>query len=205
MRLNILLPTSILALMLGSCIKHEVIPAPEHKANLKAYFNGNVNNSQTEFTENVVGYYGSPDKTQDIQPAGSTSSEVYLFTMRSDQATSSIQVGMGSLTWDQANASGPALDAFNNFFNTNTSPSYSDGGTNGFFVTYKDNTGTLWTSSENSVNSQTVVFTNVSQESDPNGDYSKFTCNFSCWAYNAAHDDSIHIQNAQLKGWFRRQ
>lgn len=208
MRLTILLTTIVSSIILTSCIKHEIIPAPEHKATLKAYFNGSINSTNVEFTENVNGYYGKTSKSQLILPGGQTSSAVYFFEMKSTQTNSSIQVGLGSISWDAGVSAGPSLSTFNTFFNNKTLPSYSDNGTNGFTVIYKDVYGNAWTSKQNSVNSQNVLFSNVNQESDPNGDYSKFNCSFSCYVYrsygNPSVTDSLYIQNAQLKGWFSR-
>ncbi|MBI1835696.1 MAG: hypothetical protein HYR91_00370 [Flavobacteriia bacterium] len=208
MKLSIILSTAIVLTTIIGCIKHEVIPAPEHKATLKAYFNGVINNSTTEYTENVVGYYGKATKSQILLPAGQNSSVVYLFEMKSDQTTAKMQIGLGSLNWDAANSTGPDLTTFNNFFNTNLNPAYSDNGASGFYVTYTDNVGNVWTSKANSTYAQSVSFSSLSQESDPNGDYSKFTCTFSCYAYRTygspAQEDSVLIQNAQIKGWFQR-
>lgn len=208
MKLSIFLSTAVITVILFSCIKHEVIPAPEHKAALKAYFSGIVNSSATEYTENVSGYAGAATQSKIVLPAGQTSSVVYLFDMKSTTQTAKIQVGLGSLTWDQANSTGPDLATFNNFFNTHTNPTYSTNGTAGFTVSYTDNAGNIWTSKSPSANTQSVNFSSVSQESDPKGDYSKFTCSFSCYVYRTygtpATEDSIYIQNAQVKGWFQR-
>jgi len=82
-------------------------------------------------------------------------------------------------------------------------------------VTYTDGTGRIWESSETSTNVQNVTFTGVVQESDNQGDYSKFICNFDCWIYSLHPDslalnppviqlDSIHVENARYEGWFQR-
>ena len=118
MRFSILLATLVSSILLFSCIKHEIIPAPEHKATLKAYFNGTINNTNIEFTENVTGYYGKTSKSQLILPGGQTSSAVYFFEMKSTQTNSSIQVGLGSITWDAGVSAGPSLSTFNAFFNS---------------------------------------------------------------------------------------
>jgi hypothetical protein len=207
MKLPLLLSAFITSVILFSCIKHEVIPAPERKATLKAYFSGNINNSSSEFTENVNGYYGAATQSKIVLPSGQTSSVIYLFEMKSSTAgqNAKIQVGLGSLTWDQANSTGPDLTTFNNFFNSHSNPNYSNNGTSGFYVSYTDNAGVIWSSRANSIHPKSVNFSSISQESDPNGDYSKFTCTFSCYVYsNEAIPDSMSISNAQVKGWFQR-
>lgn len=195
-------------LFISSCIKHEIIPAPEKKATLKAYFNGTVKGFTTEFTQNVNGYYGLAANSQEKKPAGQTSSITYIFTMKSNSTSSAISVELGSIKWDEAVTSGPSLSTFNAFFNSTLTPSYKNNGIDGFAVSYTDNTGNVWASKDNSPYNQTVQFANVSQESDANGDYSKFTCVFSCYVYRSygspAVTDSMLIQNAQVKGWFQR-
>jgi hypothetical protein len=207
MRLPLLISVVITSIILISCIKHEVIPAPEHKATLKAYFTGKINNSTTEYTENVNGYFGAASQSKIVLPSGQTSSVIYLFEMKSSNAgqNSKIQIGLGSLTWDQANSTGPDLTTFNNFFTTRPNPTYSNNGTSGFYVSYTDNAGVVWSSKDNSIHPKSVNFSSISQESDPNGDYSKFSCTFSCYVYsNAAIPDSMSISNGQVKGWFQR-
>ena len=46
---------------------------------------------------------------------------------------------------------------------------------NGFMVEYVDETGQQWISMETSGSPQNVTFSNISQASDNNGDYSKFS------------------------------
>ena len=78
----------------------------------------------------------------------------------------------------------------------------------GIEVSYRDAAGRTWVSHDNSVNAQNASFTGISQESDETGDYSKFTCNFNCYVYYQDPGtmlwDSIQIQNAAFKGWFKR-
>ena len=55
---NRILSISILAILLSftSCIKHEVIPPPTSTVDLNCNFVGYVNGTQTELTQNVLGY-----------------------------------------------------------------------------------------------------------------------------------------------------
>jgi hypothetical protein len=208
MKLNLFSSIAFITLILVACNKHEVIPAPEPKAELKSHFIGTINGTEVEFTKNVNGYYGLANKSKIILPSPSSSSAVYYYDMKSDEAISSMKVGLGSVLWDASAASDPSVAMFNSFFNSNLSPSYSTDGANGFVVVYKDGNGSEWTSSEGSVNPQSVQFTNVSQESDNNGDYSKFSCTFSCFVYrsygNPVVIDSLYIDNGQMTGWFQR-
>ena len=205
----------ITALMLGSCIEHEVIPAPTPTVDLTCHFYGEINGAQVELTQNVLGYYNFASKVQILQPPGNLSSAVYLSQMMSPTVLTSISVGLGSVNWDQATSSGPAVSAFNALFLTNDQPPYSGNGSNGLEVTYRDGTGRNWVSSELSTNFQDAEFTGIVQESDASGDFSKFICNFECYAYSlhpdslallppVVHLDSISILNGVYQGWFER-
>lgn len=205
----------LIAFVLTSCIEHEVIPPPEPKVDLYAHFYGEINGAQVELTENVLGYVHSTSKAKILLPPPSFSSAVYYAEIHSSQVMTAVKLGMGSVNWDASISAEPSLNAFNGFFLANLNPAYSNDGTNGFEVTYRDGTGREWKSKETSVNFMDVEFTGVEQESDNSGDYSKFICNFECYAYSLNPDslalpipvlwlDSIRIQNAIYEGWFQR-
>ena len=124
--------------------------------------------------------------------------------MSSPQVATSIKVGLGSMVWDASLAADPGLTTFNTFFTDNDLPVYSTFGSSGFEVTYRDGFGSEWKSLDTSPNPQDVEFVNIKQESDSSGDYSLFTCNFNCYAYNFDFSDSINIQNGIYQGWFKR-
>ena len=71
-------------LFITSCIKHEVIPAPEPQVDLDAHFEGLVGGSFIEYTENVDGYYGLSELA--TQSAGGVSNAQYTFSMISAEA-----------------------------------------------------------------------------------------------------------------------
>ncbi|MFN5910061.1 MAG: hypothetical protein ACK45H_01875 [Bacteroidota bacterium] len=195
-------------MMVSSCVKHEIIPAPEAVVDLNCYFQGFINGTDVELTQNVNGYTCNPTKEKIIVPAPEYSSAIYYAEMSSATTPIFIKVGMGSVMWDAATVQDPTLTLFNNFFLNNLNPAYSDDATAGFEVQYRDNAGNIWLSHENSVNAQNVVFSNIKQESDAYGDYSAFTCAFNCYVYKQDQTtmawDSIQIQNAVYKGWFKR-
>ena len=101
-----------------------------------------------------------------------------------------------------------SIAAFNDFHANALSPVYTTGAASGFEVTYRDGLGNVWVSQQGSPNPQVVLFSNIKQESDATGDYSKFQCNFSCYVYRQEPItlvwDSLPIQNAIFKGWFKR-
>ena len=203
------------SLVLSSCIEHEVIPPPEPVVELNAHFYGEFNTAPIELTENVLGYANNCTSAKYIVPPPTFSEAVYYAEMSSLQVATSVRIGLGSATWNSSLSAEPTLATFNSLFQTNLFPNYADGALNGFEVTYKDGTGREWKSSETSVMPMNVEFTGVVQESDNNGDYSKFICNFDCWIYSLHPDslalnppviqlDSIHVENARYEGWFQR-
>jgi hypothetical protein len=203
---------ALVLLALPSCIKHEVIPAPVPVVDLYSHFIGDFDGATIELTENVLGYINTSEKAKIILPPPSLSQGVYYSELSSSQVLTSIKVGLGSVYWDAAVEADPSLTTFNNFFIANDNPNYSDGGTDGFEVTYRDGSGYEWKSDQNSVHQQDVLFTSIVQDSDSTGDYSLFTCNFNCYVYRTYFDpglmmdvtDSVKIENAVYQGWFRR-
>lgn len=199
------------SLFLAGCPKHEIIPAPETKVTLTSSFIGTVNGTQVELTQNVDGYLLDATNVKTIFPSPTPSVATYYADMKSSQELLSIRIGLGSVNFDASASSGqPSLSVFNAFFNTALTPPYAQGAIDGFEVVYRDGSGKLWTSDPASPG-QDVEFTGIVQESDSKGDYSKFTCTFNCLVYRTyvdANDDtitvSLPIQNAILKGWFKR-
>ena len=205
-----------LGFVFASCIKHEVIPAPTPTADLDAHFSGVVNNTQTEFTQNVLGYENSSYKVKVIQPPGGNSTAVYYSKMQSSSQVQSVAVGLGSIFFDSGVATDPPLALFEPFFPANDAPAYSNAGVSGFEVVYTDATNREWKSSETSnYPGESVNFTGIEIESDETGDYSKFICSFDCYVYSlnpdslaltppVAHLDSFEITDAVYSGWFQR-
>ena len=78
---------------------------------------------------------------------------------------------------------------------------------NGVQVSYTDNTGKFWISREDDPG-QTANFTILKQASDATGDYSLFEVTFSCKVWyvdpQTLAEDSIQINNAKLRSWFKR-
>jgi hypothetical protein len=199
------------SLLLTACPKHEIIPAPEIKVTLTSSFLGTINGSQVELTQNVDGYSMTPTNIKTIFPSPTPSKAIYFAEMKSSQQMTYIKIGLGSLLYDNSVGSTPDLSSFNSFFNNNLTPTYKALADGGFEVTYRDGNGDVWTSDQASPDPKTVQFTSIVQESDSKGDYSKFTCTFSCTVYRTYNDSfgnpvtvSLPIQNAVFKGWFKR-
>ena len=192
---------TILLLALGSflltgCPKHEIIPAPVPHVTLTSKFVGTINGTNVELTQDVDGYYLDATKTKVIMPSPTPSYAIYSANMLSAQSLVSIKVSLGSVIFDAAVAQDPAVETWNSFFQGNASPSnpaYSAGALNGFEVVYRDGTGAVWTSDPSS--STNVSFTNIVQESDATGDYSKFVCTFDCIVSREVPDTSTPDPN----------
>ena len=191
---------TILLLALGSflltgCPKHEIIPAPVPHVTLTSKFIGTINGTAVELTQDVDGYYLDATKTKVIMPSPTPSYAIYSADMKSAQSLVSIKVSLGSVTFDGGVSQDPAVEVWNAFFQANASPSnplYSAGALNGFEVVYRDGTGAVWTSDPTSTN---VSFTNIVQESDATGDYSKFVCTFDCIVSRVVPDTSTPNPN----------
>ncbi|MDX2360830.1 MAG: hypothetical protein QNK23_08495 [Crocinitomicaceae bacterium] len=194
--------------LLTSCEKDEVepttptVPVPVPVVDLNAHFFGTINGAQLELTQNVQGYYGAAWQDYIINlPNGEAT---YSFNMQSGEFLTAIEISHGSITWDASGGNNtPSLSAFNEFHSIDTLPSYTTGGINGFEISFIDFSGNVWQSNDMSPSFQTVKFSNVLQESDATGDYSKFLCEFTCYVYNTGLNDSLLIENASLQGWFQ--
>jgi hypothetical protein len=214
-----MLAAAILLFSFTGCVDHEIIPAPTPHVELVCNFKGLVNGTDIELTQNVQGYYLSNTQSKIILPSPAASSAVYFADIKSDQSLRSVMVGLGSINWDASASSEPTLALFNVFMTANTNPAYSTAGSAGFEVKYRDNNGDIWTSKPNDLG-QAVTFSNIVQESDESGDYSKFTCTFTTTVYHTfmittvdpitgaitvtPNEQSLIIANGIYKGWFKR-
>lgn len=192
------------SVFLAGCPKHEIIPAPVPKVELSAHFIGTINGTPVEWTQNVDGFFLEATKTKIIVPSPALSSAVYYADFKTDQSPVSLKLALGSIQWDASLANDPSLTEFNNFFLGTQNPTYSAGAAAGFEVIYRDGFGNIWTSDE--TDPGTVTFSNIEQESDATGDYSKFTCEFDCILHRTVgpNEYTLAIENAVYSGWFKR-
>ncbi len=193
------------SVLLTGCPKHEIIPAPTPEVDLEAHFIGKINGTDKEITQNVEGYFLETTKAKIILPSPNPSSAVYYADFKSEQSLVSLKLSLGSIQWDASLAADPSLTQFNSFFTSTLTPSFSLAGTTGFEVVYRDGFGNVWTSDPAST-PQAVVFSNIVQESDASGDYSKFTCTFNCKVFRTVGPDTFEllIEDAVYTGWFER-
>ena len=195
-----------------SCIKHEIIPAPTPTVTLTSKFSGIVNGVPVELNEGVSGYSCVPTQDKNLLTSPNLSSAIFYAEMFSSSEKKAFRIGLGKAFWDASSSNEPSLDIFKEFFTkpSNVLPTYKDDCSLGFNVRYTDVNGTIYTSRDTSTQFQNVKFSNISQESDATGDYSKFVCTFNCYVYYSSGPnppvglDSVKIQNGQLKGWFKK-
>ncbi len=207
---------SVTLLFLDSCIKHEVIPAPVARVDLNANLEAVINGTDIEWTQNVNMYKGFTSVATINNPSPQLSKKIYESSMSSIYSEQSLRLTFGSLAWDAAATLEPPLSMFHDFHEDNSDipipfKNYDSPSTLpslvGVEVEYTDSDGEVWISRESDPN-QFAEFQIIKQESDNTGDYSLFSCQFSCkvWRYNQQTllDESITISNAQYKAWFKR-
>lgn len=206
---------TLLLLISSACIEHEVIPPPSNKVDLNASFVGYINGTQVELTQNVNNYLGLALDTQIVNVAPVMSKVIYSFGMASTANPQNISLSFGSLEWDATGSATPTLPMFNDFHMTNSGnpvpfkdvATLATNSINGVQVSYTDNTGKFWISRETDPG-QTANFTILKQASDGSGDYSLFEVTFSCKVWyvdpQTSAEESIQINNAKLRGWFKR-
>jgi hypothetical protein len=201
----------------NSCIKHEIIPAPSTTVDLNCNFVGYVNGTQTELTQNVIGYNAVPVNDRYVYAGAVLSRMIYTSEIKSLNQSQSFKITLGSHLWDATVATEPTLTMFNDFHSSNSGIAlpFKDYATMvnanpsvvGVQIEYKDNNGVIWKSKETDPG-QIANFTILNQASDNTGDYSIFECSFSClvWTYDVqlGQDISIPITSAKFRGWFKR-
>ena len=225
MKLKSILASAAVIVAFTSCIKHEVIPAPEVKAELICNFTGSINGTDVEWTQNVGGIYLESSKSKIVPPMG-MSSAIYYSEIKSTENFTALRLNLGQMKWDANVTSDPTLNIFNAFFTSNPTPNYTLGAIStpapsaGFEVAFTDGNGDVWLTKDTDDGPNTIEFTNIVQESDKTGDYSKFVANFDCIVYHtftiitpsvppavgdtAYVEQSYPITNGVFKGWYRR-
>jgi hypothetical protein len=223
MKLKSILAASLVIAALASCVKHEVIPAPEPKVELVCNFTGTINGTDVEWTQNVDGFFLESSKSK-IVPASGLSSAIYYSEIKSTDFLNAMRLNIGEMKWDANVTSDPTLSIFNGFLTANPIPTYTLGAilspanTAGFEVSYRDANGDVWLTKDTDPN--TIEFTNIVQESDKTGDYSKFIANFDCTVYHTFEiitpsvppavgdtvwvEQSLPVANGVFKGWYKR-
>ena len=202
-----------LFLTFGSCIKHEVIPAPTSTVDLNCNFVGYVNGTQTELTQNVLGYNCYNANEIYNNPSPTLSNCLYTVEISSVQQSQKVKITFGSQQWDAGVAVSPTLAMFNDFHSSNSSiqiplknSANMIGSTPGVQIDYRDSNGDVWKTSTSDAPGF-VTFTTLEQASDDTGDYSIFECVFSVTVFRQDPNQgllSLTLNNCKFKGWFKR-
>lgn len=192
--------------LLASCIKHEVIPAPEPRVDLPANFTAKINGAGYELIKDVDGVHCVATQALEILPSPQPSNVIYFSSIESSQKLDLVKVSLGKLNFNPNENTKPSVAEFKTFFELNQNPSFQIGGEGGVEIVYRDASGNVWMSMEDSGMPQSFVITSLSQESDELGDYMLFTAQFSVTLYDDIEDptDAILIEDAIYKGYFKR-
>lgn len=194
-------------LIFSSCIKHEIIPAPEPKVDLPATFSALKDGTPFELIKDVDGYFCEAEQAKEIPPPPELSNIIYISSIRSNQKNDYIKISLGKLLFNADNSnSSPSLSEFKDFFKNNKTPEFKNGGNYGVDITYRDGYGNIWYSNENSADFQNFVITDLKQESDEKGDYMKFTARFNVTLVDDLDNpqNTLELTDAIYQGYFKR-
>lgn len=189
----------------ASCIKHEVIPAPKPKVDLTTVFSADTNGATISYKSGIDGYAVISDNYREIKGSPLMSTIIYYNTLKSDSKVEQFKLSIGSAEWDAASGTFPPLENVSTFLSTSKTWVYSDGGTNGVELIWKDSDGVLWKTKDTSIATVPATFTlaTVTQESDETGDYFKFQATFDCYLYNNTLTDSVHFENGTYTSYIK--
>lgn len=206
MRFYKILSVLILTTVMFSCVEHEVIPPPKEEVELNSSFSATLEGADYELIQDVNGYYCEPTQAKEILPTPQLSTVTYFSAMKSDAALDFIQIGIGKLNFNADASIDPSVEQFTTFFNSNTNPPYSLDAESGVEVVFRDGSGTVWKSYQDSGEPQDFTFTSLVQESDEEGDYMKFVANFTLELYDDLDNptDTILMENAVFEGYFKK-
>lgn len=201
-----ILSVLLLSTVMFSCVEHEVIPPPKEEIELFSSFSATLEGSDYELIQDVNGYYCEPTQAKEILPTPQLSKITYYSAMKSDASMDFIQIGIGKLNFNADASIDPSVEQFTTYFNSNTNPNYSLEAADGVEVVFRDGSGNVWRSYQDSGAPQDFMFTSLVQESDELGDYMKFVANFSLELYDDLDNptDTILMENAVFEGFFKR-
>lgn len=196
-------------IILFSCNKREIIPAPEKKVELKNHFYGKINGSDLELTQNVNGYIGSSGVDLIIN-SSTLDSAIYHSVFSSPNTSQAVSVGHGSIVFDANASDRPSIGTFESFYQSglNLAPMFFPAGLKGFAFTFTDGSAREWKSKDFG----TANYSKMAIESDASGDYAKFKVNFETKVYHThlnivtqlLETDSMTVTDAIYTGWYKR-
>jgi hypothetical protein len=203
MKLKLLSLAAIVSVIAVSCIKHEVVPPPLPKVDLSSSFTADTSGATLIYTKDVEGFFVEATNFRELQASPQLSNIVYYNTIRSTNYADLFRISVGRAFWDAANGQFPSVSQFKLFFEGLTNPGFSDDGINGVMLEWRDRNNQLWHTREASTQPQNFVFTSITQESDEDGDYVKFSAEFSCYLYSLDGLDSVRFENGRYSSYFK--
>jgi hypothetical protein len=203
MKFKLFTIAALVAGITASCIKHEVIPPPKPKVDLSSSFMADTSGFPIVYTKDVEGFFVEATNFRALQASPQLSSIVYFNTIRSTNYADLFRISVGRCFWDAANGQFPSVSQFKLFFEGMSNPSISNDGLNGVMLEWRDSNNQLWRSREESTQPQSFVFTSIVQESDEDGDYVKFSSEFSCYLYSLDGLDSVRFDNGRYSSFFK--
>lgn len=194
--------------LLSSCIKHEIIPPPSPEVDLPASFIGSLNGATYEIIKDVDGYFCKATQAKELLPTPQLSTVTYYSSLQSESKIDFLQIGIGKLEFNADYNIDPSLEGFTSFFMDNMTQNFSAGAESGVEIVFRDSQGKIWISDPDLPNQ--FVFTDLSQESDEEGDYMKFTAKFSTvLSLDVDENDpdfgaTIQFENGIFEGYFEK-
>ncbi len=206
MKMKHLLITIIIGFSITSCIEHEVIPPPKVKVDLDCSFVGTLQGSNYTLVAGVGGFFCDATRAKEILPNPQPSNARYYAAIRSNEQMDFFQVKMGSVLFNAEAGPDPSVEQFGEFFAENPTPEFKKEAHNGVEIVYRDSQGNVFFSKEDDNTFQSFFLTSVSQESDEEGDYLKFTANFTCNLYDDPDNpsDTVKVEDGIYIGYFER-
>lgn len=197
--------------VLGSCVKHEVIPKPKYQATLPVSFEGKIEGAKLEIIEDFKGYALVATQSKEIFPSPQPSTITYNSTLKSTTGVQDmVEIRLGKLLFSGNQNQIPSIADFNKFFTDDlTDPvEFKNGADKGVVIVYRDSQGVLWTSDEDSAFPQNFEITNLVSDKDDDGEYMKFVAKFNTALYSNILDpvvsDTIQMEDAIFVGYFKR-
>lgn len=196
------------ALLGASCVEHEVIPPPKPEVELECSFTATINALDYDLVEQVDGFFCDPTQAKILNPSPQPSFVTYFASIRSQDELDYIQVKLGRLQFNADMEPDPTVESFENFCMSAVTPNFSEEAIDGVEVVFRDGQGQVWMSNPASLEPQSFQFSAMNLESDDENDYMKFIANFTCYMYtnleNPAAGDSMLVENAIYRGYFKR-
>lgn len=191
---------AITAIGLGSCVKHEVIPAPTPPVPVVTFecsFNGQIDGTSKSFISGQGGFTCTHLKKVETATGEPTTGK-WDNEIQHSSSQELLQLRHGKMTWANTMAL-PLTTDWKAFYQGDQTPGIAEDGDGGVQLTYIDNTGTSFSTQDTSTYNNSIVYTFMEADSASNGLFLKFTASVNCKVYSEAGVSKI-INAGVLKG-----